>query len=102
MVFGCHDSKVYSIIVKNFQPSLLWKTQLTSPVYATPCGLNDKLMLAASNNGKICIIELDHGMIAAEYQLPGETFSSPAVYEDYIFIGCRNDNLYSLRYILNF
>ncbi|XP_059051331.1 beta-alanine-activating enzyme [Achroia grisella] len=101
MVFGCHDSNVYSINIKNFQPSLHWKTQLTSPVYSTPCGLSDKLILAASNDGKICVIDGETGMILADYQLPGETFSSPAVYGDYIFIGCRNDHLYSLKYVLN-
>ncbi|XP_028161809.1 beta-alanine-activating enzyme [Ostrinia furnacalis] len=101
MVFGCHDNKVYSINIKNFQPSLHWKAQLTSPVYSTPCGLSDKLILAASNNGKLCVIDSENGIILAEYTLPSETFSSPAVYGDYIFIGCRNDHLYSLKYVLN-
>ncbi|XP_026765180.2 beta-alanine-activating enzyme [Galleria mellonella] len=101
MVFGCHDNKVYSINIKNFQPSLNWKAQLTSPVYSTPCGLSDKLILAASNNGRLCIIDEENGIILAEHHLPNETFSSPAVYGDYIFIGCRNDHLYSLKYVLN-
>ncbi|KAM3967927.1 aminoadipate-semialdehyde dehydrogenase [Aphomia sociella] len=101
MVFGCHDNRVYSIIIKNFQPSLHWNAQLTSPVYSTPCGLNDKLILAASNNGTLCFIDAENGIILAEHHLPNETFSSPAVYKDYIFIGCRNDHLYSLKYVLN-
>ncbi|KAG6453559.1 hypothetical protein O3G_MSEX008210 [Manduca sexta] len=101
MVFGCHDNKVYSINIKNFQPSLMWKSELTSPVYSTPCGLSDKLILAASNNGKLCVIDSENGAVLAEHHLPNETFSSPAVYGDYIFIGCRNDHLYSLKYVLN-
>ncbi|XP_072942100.1 beta-alanine-activating enzyme isoform X2 [Epargyreus clarus] len=79
-VFGCHDSKVYSVYIKNFQPSLHWKAQLTSPVYATPCHLNYKYLLAVSNNGTIFIIEEGNGNIIGEYQLPNEVFSSPAVY----------------------
>ncbi|KAJ0179545.1 hypothetical protein K1T71_005257 [Dendrolimus kikuchii] len=101
MIFGCHDNKVYSINIKNFQPSLHWKTQLTSPVYSTPCGLSDKLILAVSNNGRLCVIDSGDGMILAEHQLPNETFSSPVVYGDYIFIGCRNDHLFALKYVLN-
>lgn len=101
MVFGCHDNKVYSINIKNFQPSLHWKTQLTSAVYSTPCGLGDKLILAASNNGRLCVIDSENGIILVEHQLPNETFSSPVVYGDYIFIGCRNDYLFALKYVLN-
>nr|XP_021188937.2 beta-alanine-activating enzyme [Helicoverpa armigera] len=102
MVFGCHDKGVYSLMIKNFQPSLLWKTQLTSPVYSTPCGLDLRFILAASSNGKLCVLDSDNGIVLEEHSLPNETFSSPAVYGDYIFIGCRNDHLYSIRYILNY
>lgn len=101
MVFGCHDKKVYSLNIKNFQPSLHWKAELTSPVYSTPCGLTDNLVLAASNNGKLCVLDGENGVILEEFTLPNETFSSPAVYGDYIFIGCRNDHLYSIKYVLN-
>nr|XP_026491057.1 beta-alanine-activating enzyme [Vanessa tameamea] len=100
MVFGCHDSNVYSIIVKNFQPSLQWKTQLTSPVYSTPRSLSDKMILAASNNGILSILDSEKGAIISEYHLPNETFSTPAIYGDYIIIGCRNDHLYSIKYAL--
>ncbi|KOB65607.1 putative AMP dependent ligase [Operophtera brumata] len=98
MVFGCHDSNVYSIIIKNHQPSLHWKAALTSPVYSTPCGFGDRFILAASNNGKLCVIESESGVIVTENSLPGETFSSPTVYGDSIFIGCRDDHVYSLKY----
>ncbi|XP_053599976.1 beta-alanine-activating enzyme [Plodia interpunctella] len=102
MIFGCHDCHVYSILIKNFQPALSWRTELPSPVYATPCGLNHKLVLAAATNGKICALDCDSGAVAAERLLPNEIFSSPAVYGDYVFIGCRDDNLYSLKYVVNF
>ncbi|KAF9814728.1 hypothetical protein SFRURICE_014823 [Spodoptera frugiperda] len=99
MVFGCHDKCVYSLAVKNFQPTLLWKTQLTSPVYSTPSGLNDKLILAASNNGKLCILEAETGVLIEEYSLPNEIFSTPVMYGDFIYVGCRDDHLYSIRYL---
>ncbi|XP_047989312.1 beta-alanine-activating enzyme [Leguminivora glycinivorella] len=97
VVFGCHDEKVYSINIKNFQPSLHWKVQLDSQVYSTPCSIGDKIV-AVSNNGRICIMDSRNGSIESDYMLPGEVFSSPAVYGDYIFIGCRNDNVYCLKY----
>lgn len=101
MVFGCHDKSVYSLSIKNFQPNLLWKTPLSSPIYSTPCGLNNKLILAASTNGKLCVLDAENGIILEEHSLPSEVFSSPAVYGNYIFIGCRDDHLYSVKYILN-
>ncbi|KAI5636617.1 AMP-binding enzyme domain-containing protein [Phthorimaea operculella] len=101
MVFGCYDTHVYSIHVDNFEPSPHWDVALCSSVYSTPVFLNEKLILAASNNGKLTVISAEYGTPLAEYNLPGETFSSPAVYKDYIFIGCRNDLVYSLRYVFN-
>lgn len=97
MVFGCHDGNLYSFHVNNFQPYSHWTTALTSPAYSTPCALTDKLILAASNNGKLYIVDSDNGNIIAHHSLPNEVFSSPTVYENYIFIGCRNDYLYSLK-----
>ncbi|CAG9563352.1 unnamed protein product [Danaus chrysippus] len=101
MTFGCHDNKVYSLIVKNFQPSLNWKAELTSPIYATPRILSDKLLLTATNNGILYILDSDTGVTLTEYQLPNETFSTPAIYGDYIFIGCRNDHVFCIKYVMN-
>lgn len=92
---------MYCINIKNFQPSLHWKAALTSPVFSTPCALGDRFILAASNNGILYVIESESGVIIAEKSLADEIFSSPAVYDDYIFIGCRDDHIYSLKYILN-
>lgn len=101
MVFGCHDNKVYNLYIKNFQPSLHWKSELTSPVYSTPRSISDKLLLAVSNNGVLCVLDSDTGSIISEYRLPNESFSTPVVYGDYIFIGCRNDYVYSIKFVLN-
>ncbi|XP_075972142.1 aminoadipate-semialdehyde dehydrogenase [Anticarsia gemmatalis] len=101
IVFGCHDKMVYSLCIKNFQPTLLWKAQLASPVYSTPCSLDDKHLLAASNSGKLCVIDSETGNVIEEYQLPNETFSSPVAYGDYFFIGCRNDHLFAIQYVLS-
>lgn len=95
VVFGCHDNNLYSVQVKNCLPVLQWKTELSSAIYSTPCGLNGNLLLAASNNGQLCVVA-QNGSILFEFHLPSETFSSPATYKDYIFIGCRNDFLYAL------
>ncbi|KAJ2950398.1 hypothetical protein O0L34_g8642 [Tuta absoluta] len=101
LVFGCYDTHVYSIHVENFQPTTHWDVALASSVYSTPIFLNENLVLAASNNGKLTVLSSEYGTPLSEYTLPGETFSSPALFKDYIFIGCRNDLVYSLRYVLN-
>lgn len=98
MVFGCHNNHVYSVQIKNFQPNLHWAVAMPSPVYSTPCGFKDSFVLAAANNGCLCVINSTNGDIVAEYNLPHETFSTPAVHGDHIFIGCRNDNFYALKF----
>lgn len=97
IVFGCHDNKVYSIEVKNNVQNLQWTAELNSPVYSTPC-LLENIILAVSTKGQLVTIHPENGMIIYQHTLPGEIFSSPAIIKNHIFIGCRNDYLYALKY----
>ena len=36
---------------------------------------------------------------AAQYQLPGEVFSSPVIIDNQILVGCRDDGLHCLRLV---
>ncbi|XP_068627753.1 beta-alanine-activating enzyme [Battus philenor] len=99
-VFGCHDNGVYSITVKNFRPSLQWRTEMNAPVYSTPCCLDNNLIIVMSTNGKMSVINSDNGYMVSEYQLPNESFSSAVVNGDKIFIGCRDDYLYCIKYLI--
>jgi acyl-CoA synthetase len=54
------------------------------------------LVTAVSTKGKVFILDLDSGEVKCSYQLPGEVFSSPVVNGNYVYVGCRDNHVYSL------
>ncbi|XP_045690347.1 beta-alanine-activating enzyme isoform X2 [Phyllostomus hastatus] len=97
--FGSHDCFVYCCSMKGH---LQWKFQTTSRVYSTPFAFHnhdrsdDMLLAAASTDGKLWILESKSGQLRSVYELPGEVFSSPVVWESMLIIGCRNNYVYCL------
>ncbi|NXF99963.1 ACSF4 enzyme, partial [Sakesphorus luctuosus] len=98
--FGSHDCFIYCC---NMEGNLLWKFEATSSVYGTPFifqsdDLNNRILLAAvSTDGKVWILNAKSGTAeAADFQLPGEVFSSPVVWGTKLVVGCRNDYVYCL------
>ncbi|XP_025777301.1 beta-alanine-activating enzyme isoform X1 [Puma concolor] len=97
--FGSHDCFIYCC---NMKGHLQWKFETTSQVYATPFAFcyqdcsNEMLLAAASTDGKLWILESKSGRLQSVYELPGQVFSSPVVWESMILIGCRNNYVYCL------
>nr|XP_035976645.1 beta-alanine-activating enzyme isoform X4 [Halichoerus grypus] len=97
--FGSHDCFIYCC---NMKGHLQWKFETTSRVYATPFafryqeGNNGMLLAAASTDGKLWILESKSGRLQSVYELPGEVFSSPVIWESMLLIGCRNNYVYCL------
>ncbi|CAD7668919.1 unnamed protein product [Nyctereutes procyonoides] len=97
--FGSHDCFIYCC---NMKGHLQWKFETTSQVYATPFafhyqeGGDEMLLAAASTDGKLWILESKSGRLQSVYELPGEVFSSPVVWESMLIIGCRNNYVYCL------
>ncbi|XP_022419374.1 beta-alanine-activating enzyme isoform X4 [Delphinapterus leucas] len=97
--FGSHDCFIYCCSMKGH---LQWKFETTSRVYSTPFAFhnhnrgNEVLLAAASTDGKLWILESKSGELQSVYQLPGEVFSSPVVWESMLIIGCRNNYVYCL------
>ncbi|XP_036890045.1 beta-alanine-activating enzyme isoform X2 [Sturnira hondurensis] len=97
--FGSHDCFIYCCSMKGH---LQWKFQTTSRVYSTPFAFynhshsNEMLLAAASTDGKLWILESKSGQLRSVYELPGEVFSSPVVWESMLIIGCRNNYVYCL------
>lgn len=56
-------------------------------------------VIACSTKGTVFVLSLDNGNVIAKLQLPGEVFSSPVVYRGCIYVGCRDNNLYCLRFM---
>ncbi|XP_026913005.1 beta-alanine-activating enzyme isoform X3 [Acinonyx jubatus] len=97
--FGSHDCFIYCC---NTKGHLQWKFETTSQVYATPFAFcyqdcsNEMLLAAASTDGKLWILESKSGRLQSVYELPGQVFSSPVVWESMLLIGCRNNYVYCL------
>lgn len=97
--FGSHDCFIYCC---NMKGQLRWKFQTTSTVYSTPFAFrnhtcsSEAWLAAASTDGKLWILESESGNLQRVYQLPGEVFSSPVVWESMLVIGCRNNYVYCL------
>lgn len=97
--FGSHDGCVYCCSMRG---NLRWKFEATARVYATPFAFchhsrsSAALLAAASTDGKLWILESESGRLQDVYELPGEVFSSPVVWESMLVIGCRNDYVYCL------
>ncbi|XP_052054639.1 beta-alanine-activating enzyme isoform X1 [Apodemus sylvaticus] len=99
IVFGSHDCFVYCC---SMEGHLRWKFETTARVYATPFAFrkhlrsSDTLLAAASTDGKLWVLESRSGELRSVYELPGEVFSSPVVWESMLVIGCRNNYIYCL------
>ncbi|KAF5926876.1 hypothetical protein HPG69_001507 [Diceros bicornis minor] len=97
--FGSHDCFIYCC---NLKGHLQWKFETTSRVYSTPFAFHnpnhsdEMLLAAASTDGKLWILESKSGQLQSVYELPGEVFSSPVVWESMLIIGCRNNYVYCL------
>ncbi|CAK6433154.1 unnamed protein product [Pipistrellus nathusii] len=96
--FGSHDCFIYCCTMKGH---LQWKFETTCRVYSTPFAFHNKysnemLLAAASTDGKLWILESKSGQLQSKYELPGEVFSSPVVWESMLIIGCRNNYVYCL------
>ncbi|KAL1790400.1 acyl-CoA synthetase family member 4 isoform X1 [Sigmodon hispidus] len=97
--FGSHDCFIYCC---SMEGHLQWKFETTARVYATPFVFSNQscnsetLLAAASTDGKLWILESQSGKLRSVYELPGEVFSSPVVWESMLIIGCRNNYIYCL------
>ncbi|KFO37382.1 Acyl-CoA synthetase family member 4 [Fukomys damarensis] len=102
--FGSHDCFIYCC---NMKGHLQWKFETTSRVYATPFAFhnhnsNSELLLAAaSTDGKLWILGSESGQLQSVYELPGEIFSSPVIWESLLIIGCRNNYIYCLDLLIS-
>lgn len=62
---------------------------------------DDVYIAVATNDGNIHVIDFYSGKKIADLKLPGQVFSSPIVKENYIYIGCRDNNLYCINIVNN-
>lgn len=58
---------------------------------------NRELVVLSVTNGRLLILDLAAGKLVVDHKFPGEIFSSPVIYQNRIYIGCRDNNLYCLE-----
>ncbi|XP_054083113.1 uncharacterized protein LOC128920239 isoform X2 [Zeugodacus cucurbitae] len=107
VLFGCYDKHVYclryqSLVEKTLQRAckldLLWKKQLESNIFASPLVISLQeavYVLCCSTSGLIALLHIETGEMIAKYKLSAEIFSTPCNLNNQIFIGCRDNFLYS-------
>ena len=104
---GSHDGCVYFL---TRQGELMVKFCATSPVYATPFlyeGKDEDVFgaVVCETVGRCCILKVSSGgkkdtMQKADVEVmwkkefSGELFASPILYEDRLWVGCRDDLIY--------
>ncbi|GFV75471.1 beta-alanine-activating enzyme [Trichonephila clavipes] len=94
IVFGCHDSSVHCI---KSNGENVWKFCGDSPIYSTPFAFQwkqSKYIAVASVSGVLYILDQTHGEVKHSWKCPGEIFSSPTVLNNFLVIGCRDNNVY--------
>lgn len=101
ITFGNQNSDLYCL---NLNLKLLWTVKLDSGISSSPflfyVKQNDEekiLICVCSLKGFIYLVDSKNGDVIIKFKLDGEIFSSPIVWQNFIYVGCRDDNLYCLK-----
>jgi acyl-CoA synthetase len=103
ILFGCHDKKLrclkYSFETASID--LEWETETQSQIYGTPKLVTidaEKHVVSCSTCGFVNFFKLSTGSIEHSMKLPGEVFSTPVIFDRTMFIGCRDNFLYCVKF----
>ncbi len=105
VIFGCHDFNLYCLDQNS--GNLVWIFKCDSEIYSTPFCIEKltpfkSLIIAISCNGTIYIINAKTGqplLCKNEFfnNLKNSCYSSPIVHQNNLFIGCRDNYMYSIN-----
>jgi outer membrane protein assembly factor BamB len=102
VLFGCHDGCLYC--VDQSQGRLVWKLNLEKEIYSTPFKLEpEPYVVAVSCDGRLNLIHLNGTQLVRAdvnlFEQKNSCYSSPIVHENRLFIGSRDNFLYSFKFI---
>ncbi|XP_034246530.1 beta-alanine-activating enzyme [Thrips palmi] len=106
ILVGCYDFCLYCLFINpQNEISLKWKISLGARIGAAPfpfnirtCdGVNNLCATVCNSAGEVFIVNLNDGGIHCYHNIDSEVFSSPVVYNDKIYFGCRDNSMYCLR-----
>lgn len=101
ILFGCHDKKLRCLNYKGQSLNLEWSTELQSQIFGTPRMVqinSENYVISCATNGFVNFVKLTTGAIEHSHKLPGEIFSTPVTHEKILFVGCRDNFLYALKF----
>ncbi|XP_056649180.1 beta-alanine-activating enzyme isoform X1 [Diorhabda sublineata] len=101
VVFGCHDKNIYILEVCGDTYKSVKSFSTDSKISSTPLIYHNNdvtVVVGISNKGTIYFIDFETLVLLKKGSLPEEVFSSPVQYQNNIYVGCRDNNLYCLTF----
>lgn len=100
--FTAHDRCFYELKWSEDNCKINTKIELEGEMSSTPFLYNrsgNVYSICICNNGVLCIIDLNTGTVKFKRALADESFSSPFIFQDKMYVGCRDNNLYCIDFI---
>jgi hypothetical protein len=98
---GAEDGKVLAL--NKATGAEVWRVDLPNYAWSSPTLLKDaggySYLLQGDIKGNVHLFDAHDGREVASLKLPGEIEATPAVFEDRIVLGARNDTIYGLRIV---
>lgn len=82
---------------------VLWTFKMTSQIYSSPSLIQLSgivCVIGITSDGNLALLDLKHGepLLTKElFNMKDSCFSSPVVYRENIYIGARNNYIYSFK-----
>lgn len=82
---------------------VLWAFKMTSKIYSSPSLVQLSgivYVIGISSDGNLALLDLKHGdplLTKDVFDMKDSCFSSPVVYRENIYIGARNNFIYSFK-----
>ena len=112
---GSHDKCIYCWNGDR-EGEIVWRTCLDSELYASPAPCNilhtisspspvrtditttvTPCVCVSTSSGVVYLLDVHTGKILGSLRLPGQVFSSAAVVNNHILVGCRDNHIYCIK-----
>lgn len=95
IVLGTNSDELYYLEASPTVCKTKFSVRLDGHIVSTPY-VTKTYIVAATTRGSVFKIDMS-GCLLGHIKLMGEIFSSPVLWNDHIFIGCRDNNVYCLE-----
>ena len=71
--------------------------EISSSFPSPVCAVISSCVCVSTSSGVVYLLDVHTGKILNFLKLPGQVFSSPAVVNNHVLIGCRDDRIYCIK-----